>query len=72
LKQNGGKKLGISQTMGMGQPLGQRERFIDALESLVRVAELPESQGLGGQATYPNIKPQIASAVIRVALRDRT
>ena len=57
LTQNADKKLGKSQTKGMGQPLSQRERFIAPLESLVRVAELPQSPGRVRQATYPGINP---------------
>ena len=43
--QNADTKLGSGQTKGMGQPLSQRERFIASLESLVRIAELPQSPG---------------------------
>src|SRR6266849_2513455 len=46
--------------MGMGQPSSQRQRFIAHLESLVRVAKLPQSPGRVRQANYPGIKPTIA------------
>jgi hypothetical protein len=60
LTQNDEKKLGKSEAKGKRQPLSQRERFIAPLESLVRVAELPQSPGRVRQAIYPGINPEIA------------
>src|SRR5216683_3550484 len=62
------KIFGKSQTMGIGQPLSQRERFIAPLESLVRVAKLPQSQARVRQAPYPGIN-SIAEGERPLALR---
>jgi hypothetical protein len=69
LTQNADKKLGKNQTMGMGQPLSQRERFIAPLESLVRIAKVPQSDGGVRQAIYARISPAIAEGERSMALR---
>jgi hypothetical protein len=43
--------------------------LIAPLGSLVRVAELPQSRGCDGHATYPDIKPEIAEGEGSMALR---
>src|SRR5713226_2794186 len=45
LTQNGDKKLGKSEAKGMRYSLSKRERLIAPFESLVRVAEKPQSGG---------------------------
>jgi hypothetical protein len=62
-------KFDISQSKGMGQPLSQRERFIAPLESLVGIAELPQSESRVAQAHCSGIKPEIAEGERRMALR---
>src|SRR5258707_9681622 len=60
--------LSKSQAIGMRQRSRQCERFIAALERLVRVAELPQSEGRGGQALHPCISPSIAESKRPMAL----
>jgi hypothetical protein len=43
LMENANKNLGKNENVRLGQPLSQRERFIASLESLVRIAEQPQS-----------------------------
>src|SRR6266705_808577 len=60
LMQKADKKLGKGQTKGVGQPVSQRERFIALLESLVRIAELPQSPGGVCKANHAGISAAIA------------
>src|SRR5258707_15369863 len=61
-------ELGKSQ-IKMRQLSSQRERFIAPFESLVRIAELPQSLGRGYPAIYPGIIPTIAGSERPVTLR---
>ena len=60
LTQHDDKVLSKSQVKGMGQLLSRRERFVAPLESLVRIAELPQSPGRVREVMYPGISPGIA------------
>src|SRR5713101_8801946 len=71
LTQNAEQLPSKAEAKGMGQPLRQRERFIAALECLVRVAELPQGPGRVGQATYPGITRAITQDERPIALTLR-
>src|SRR6516165_7342702 len=57
LTQNADKQLRMSQIKGMGQPLCQCKRFMAPLESLVAVAEMPQSPGRVCEGSDPGIIP---------------
>src|SRR5258708_30106245 len=59
----------LSSTNWMRQPLSHRERFIAPPESLVRIAELPQSPCGDRQANYPGISPGIAEGQRPMARR---
>ena len=45
------------QAVGMGQFLGQGERFVAPPQSLVRITEQPQGQRRVGQAPHPGVEP---------------
>src|SRR5438105_2781490 len=69
LTQKTDKHPGKSQTLGMGKPLSELDRFVAPLESLVRIAKVPQSRGREGQATYPGVSPAITQDERPMALR---
>jgi hypothetical protein len=69
LMQNADKKFGKGQTKGMGQPLSQHERFLAPFESLVRVAELPQSPGRVCESNHPGLSSGIVEQERPMALR---
>src|SRR5260370_34108621 len=63
------KKLALSLTEGMGLPSSQRERFITPLESLARIAKLPQSPGFVCDANHSGINRAIAEDERPMAIR---